>query len=505
MTDERLILEIHDIYKSFYQNEVLHGVDFSLKAGEIHGLVGGNGAGKSTLMKIINGVYRKDSGVIKVDGEEVFFHTALDARKAGIAMVYQEFSLIPSMTVMDNLFLANEKKKKGLLDRKEMYLRTKEVLARLHLDVDPNLSVEELSVGNKQILEIAKALMHQNTKVLILDEPTASLTGHEIEILFQLMREVKAQKIGVILVSHHLQEIMDICDVVTILRGGVDVLSQKTDETNLENMVSAMVGHKVEKQEYLAPSVARTREPILQVKNLYWKNMIQDVSFSVYGGEVVGIAGMMGSGRTEILNMLYGLAKPSAGQILLNGKEIHLNHPHQAITQGIGMVPEDRRTCGIIAEQSVRMNILLPIWKRISKRGMIQEKKGRKIAQEAVENLSIKTSGMEQSLSDLSGGNQQKVVFAKSIVSEPKIYLLDDPTVGVDVEFKSSICREIRKIADHRNAILLVTGELDEMAKIADRILILKHGSIIGEIVREAGQEITEEKLLLACQSGEIV
>ena len=494
-------LEVLGVKKSFDKVEVLHGVDFRLNKGEIHGIIGGNGAGKSTLMKIINGVYAKDAGEIFVNGTPVNFNSALDARAQGISMVFQEFSLVSTMSVTDNLFLGCEPKKRGVIDSKEMLRRAKDVLTRLQSDIDPKTPVGELSVGNKQILEIAKTLISNDSQILIFDEPTASLSRQEIDTLFGLMRKSVEQGMSIILVSHHLQEIMEICDRVTVLRDGNSVMCENVADTDIGELVSAIVGKKIEEQQYIPPSAKRSEEPLLELSGIEWKKALHNISLSLFGGEVLGLAGMMGSGRTELLNIIYGLEKPTKGKIFVNGVETTISHPANAIKKGIGLIPEDRRTCGIIAGQTVRMNVLLSIWGKISRFFIITDNRGKQIANSFVSQLNIKTTGVEQEVSNLSGGNQQKVVLAKNMASEPKVFLLDDPTVGVDVEFKNNICTEIRKIADQGNAVLLVTGELDEMAKIADRILFLKKGQIVKEITRGSGQIISEASLLYELQS----
>jgi ribose transport system ATP-binding protein len=314
MSDATIALEARGIVKVFNRVEVLHGVDFSVKKGEVHGLVGGNGAGKSTLMKIINGVYRPDKGEIFVGGAPARYSTPHEARAAGISMVYQEFSLVPTMTVAQNLYLANEPKKAGFIDDKGIVRRAKEVFSRLNVDIDPKAYVGNLSVGNKQLVEIAKALMLKEPSILIFDEPTSSLSRQEIDILFKIMDDLKKSGIALILVSHHLQEIMQLCDSATVLRDGKAVLSTSIKDTSMDEIVTAIIGKKAAKNEYLPPAAQRSAEPLLTVENLRWKSVVKDVSFSMYGGEILGLAGMMGSGRTEIVNICTEYpGRPRAG------------------------------------------------------------------------------------------------------------------------------------------------------------------------------------------------
>jgi ribose transport system ATP-binding protein len=492
-------LETRQIYKAFNKNEVLHGVDFKVGRNEIHGLVGGNGAGKSTLMKIVNGIYTKDSGTIFVDGVEVKYSTSTGAKDTGISMVYQEFSLVPTMSVAENLFLAREPIKNGFIDKKVALSKAYEVFNKLNVKIDPLESVEDLSVGNMQLTEIAKALVLSDTKVLILDEPTASLSNIEIQSLFKAMREIRDKGVAIILVSHHLQEIVEICDKVTVLRDGISVLTKLTAQTDLNEIIAAMLGFSDNEHayEYIPPSVSRTEKPVLKVKNLNWQNRIIDVSFSLYGGEVVGLVGVTGSGRTEILNILFGLVKPDSGTIIVDGKPTEIGHPNEAIARGISMVPENRRTCGIIADQSIRMNVLLPIWKRITKLFLIKDTESVRLTKEYIEKMDVKCNGTEQEVGSLSGGNQQRVVFAKSLISEPKVFLLDDPTVGIDIAAKATVSKTVRKLADEGKAVLIVSGEFDEIAKVADRVYIIMAGKIKREIVR-GQEEISEASLLSA-------
>lgn len=500
MNNTTSALEAHGIVKAFNRVEVLHGVDFCAKKGEIHGLVGGNGAGKSTLMKIINGVYKPDAGQIFVNGSPVRYGTPHEARAAGISMVYQEFSLVPTMTVAQNLYLANEPVRGGIIDERTILRHAKDVFSRMNVDIDPKAYVGNLNVGNKQLVEIAKALMLKEPSILIFDEPTASLSRQEIDILFNIMNNLKRSGIALILVSHHLQEIMQLCDSATVLRDGKTALTTRIEDTSMDEIVSAIIGKKAAKTEYIPPVAPRSAEPLLTVENLRWKNIIKDVSFSLHGGEILGLAGMMGSGRTEIVNMLYGITRPTSGRIIYKNTRKAIRHPADAIASGIVLVPEERRTNGLILSDTIRMNILLPIWKRLSRFGVIDDNKGKSIAREMVKRLGIKTTSIDQKVMNLSGGNQQKVVFAKNISCDPKIFLLDDPTVGVDIEFKSSIAQSIRSLADAGNAVLLISGELDEMARVADRILVIRQGVIVEEIERSSGREISEKTLVFASQ-----
>lgn len=493
-------METIDIEKSFYKNHVLKGISFGIKKGEVVGLVGSNGAGKSTLMKIINGVYKADRGTVKINGEPVQYKDAQGARKSGIAMVYQEFSLVPTMTVFQNLFLSNEPRKGMLIDDASCIAQAQKAFEDFNVDIDPKVYVESLSIGNQQIVEIVKALL-QNPSVLILDEPTASLTQKEIVQLFNFIAKLKQQGMAVILISHHLQEIMDLCDRVVVLRDGSVVMDDFVKNVEIHEIIQAMIGRRLSGNEYLAPNAAIARtEPLLEIRDMAWGEKLRDISFEVYPGEILGIAGLLGSGRTEILKNIYGLLECESGSIRVKGQPLKRQRPWTSIKNGLFLVPENRRKSGIIAGQSIKSNILLPVWKRMRKKLFIDEQQSNKIASDMVSRLSVKTVSTEQFVERLSGGNQQKVVFAKSLVTEPSVLLLDDPTVGIDIEAKNEIARLIRDISDHGNGVLLVSSEMEELARLSDRVLVLKQGKIISELSRDRGDEITEEKLAEAIQ-----
>jgi len=501
------ILEARNIRKSFSGVEVLHGVNFSLKKGEIHGLAGANGAGKSTLMKILNGVYRKDGGEILLKENPVHFTSPLEAADAGIAMVFQEFSLIPTMTVNQNIFLAREPLKRFMsIDHKESDRLTAQVLESLDIEVDPGEYVENLPVGTQQIVEIAKALSKESS-VLILDEPTASLSNSEIEIFFTILRKLKEKGMSIIIITHHLQEILDICDRVTVLRDGNVELSERIESVTIDSIIKALVGHNVADQDFvtLSRSKAYDREadPCLEVKSLCYKNMVRDLSFQLRGGEVVGLAGLLGSGRTEVLKNIYGLLKPDSGEVVLKGEGVRFRHPAEAIGKGISFVPEHRHEHGIIKGQSVTDNIMLPVWKRYLKTLFISKQRAGEKTDELIRKLKIKTQAGSQLIEELSGGNQQKAVIGKAIVGNVEVLLLDEPTVGVDISSKQEILAVVRSLADEGKAVLMVSSEMDELVQVCDRILVIKDGSLIHEFNQhEDGTKLTEDILISASQGA---
>lgn len=495
-------LELTDIYKAFYNNPVLKGISFGIEKGAILGLLGGNGAGKSTLMKIVTGVYHMDSGRIAVNGEEVSIRSPHDARSNGIAMVYQELSLIPTMTVVQNLFLYAEPHKGLSIDEQECLRLAKEALREFGIeDIELSAAVGDLPIGKQQLIEIIKALL-KKPYVLILDEPTASLTQHEIELLFDFLKKLKAQGISIILISHHMQEIMKICDRAVVLRNGTVALDEAVENLSVSAMVEAMIGRKIQEEEIVRSKPADyTAAPLMGVQGLKSEDgRVDGVDFNIYPGEVVGIAGLMGSGRTELIKSIYGLQKIKAGKIQLNGRETTNEKPWKSIKNGIFMIPEDRRRAGIVAIHSIKMNLFLSAWDRFVHHTCIDDRKADAKARELIGDLAIKSTGTEQELQNLSGGNQQKVVFGKSIFLHPEILMLDDPTVGVDVEAKDGICRIIAGIADSGSGILLVSSEFDQLSKVCDRVLIIKKGKIIGEL-KNGKDDISEAALQVAVQS----
>jgi len=499
-----IVLAAKGIKKSFNKVEVLHGVDFNLIRGEVHGIVGQNGAGKSTMMKIINGVYTRDEGNLLINDEEVNYDTPIGASAHGISMVYQEFSLVPSMTVSENLFLAQEPLHGPFIDTKFAYQKAVRLFSELEMDINPQELVSRLPVGERQVVEIAKALS-RDSSILIMDEPTASLSNVEIQSLFKVIRRLKKEGISIIFVSHHLNEVIEICDRVTIIRDGEVALNDEVAHLKLENIISAMIGHKYHRNIAKRKLSVVRNQSVLEVTHLTLFNHYQDISFNLYSGEVLGIAGVLGCGRSELLKTLYGILPSDEGKIKLNGHEIKIIHPAQALTNGIIHVPEDRRKNGVLGGLSVRSNILLPIWNRLSRYGFIQEKKGSDLVNKLVIDLKIKTTNYDQLVRRLSGGNQQKVVFAKSLTTQPKILLLDDPTVGVDVGTKEDIAQIIRSLANQGNAIILVSSEMEELADLCDRILIIQKGRIKRIIDCFQEKDINEEYLMNAIQSNQEV
>lgn len=498
-----LLLEATGIRKSFHGVEVLHGVDFGLRRGEVHGLVGQNGAGKSTLMKILNGVYARDAGEIRIGGGVAEYDSAAGAREHGIAMVFQEFSLIPTMTVAQNVLLTREPRGAGgLIDDGAANRRTREVLGELGVVINPKREVGRLAVGSRQLVEIAKALS-QETAILILDEPTASLTVSEIETLFASIRRLTAKGIAIVYISHHLREVIEICDRVTVLRDGAVTLSAPTHTLSLPAVVRSMLGASLETElRWQDRSVDRSRTPLLRASGLCLGERVRDVSFDLHAGEVLGIAGLLGSGRTELFRVLFGIDRPEAGSLEIDGKRVTIGSPGAALRRGMALVPEDRRRAGLVPEHSVRANVLMAAWRTIARLGLVRDREGDRLVVGFVERLKIRTPGLRQQVNRLSGGNQQKVVVAKYLTVRPRVLLLDDPTVGIDVRSKADILDEVRTMAEAGTGIILVSSEFEELAAVADRVMLLRDGAVAGWLDRSAGDDLSEEGLSQAIQAA---
>ena len=496
------VLECRQICKSFGGVTVLNNVDFMLEKGEIHALVGQNGAGKSTLMKIINGVYTQDSGTILIEGKEQIYKSAQEARRAGISMVFQDFSLVPTLSVSQNIFLARELSGGHLgLDDRRMEEITQKLLDSIGIDISihPRDYVENLSVGSKQLVEIAKALS-TDSKILIFDEPTASLSQAEISLLFNVIQNLKKKGISIIYISHYLRDIFKLCDSVTVLRDGFNVLSRPISSTSLEEVIDAMVGKKVgNRVSWQKGQRSGEDKPLLSVRNLS-TDSIHQISFDLWPGEIVGLAGLLGSGRTEIFKALFGLDPIKSGEIFIRSEKSAIHSVPDALSYGLGLVPEDRRNQGLIMDFSINENIVLPLMNKLTQLILINDHKGKEISQEYVRNFQIKCDGIEQQVRYLSGGNQQKVVVAKNVANQPKILLLDDPTFGVDIQSKWEIMNIVKEFASLGNGVLFVSSEFGEIASFCDRVLVVKKGEITKTILNSGEPTLDEEALLKMVQ-----
>ena len=496
-----IVLAARGIRKSFSGVEVLHGVDLTLHRGEVHGLVGQNGAGKSTLVKIIDGAYSADAGEIVVNGVPLAGRGAGESRKRGIAMVFQEFSLMPAMSVGHNILLSREPKGRlGLIDDGETRRQARAALDRIGAAIDPDRLVGELPVGSRQLVEVAKAIS-QDATILILDEPTSSLTSMEIRVLADATRRLTAEGIAVIFISHHLNEVVEMCDRVTVLRDGMVTLSAPTSELSLPLIIESMLGRSLEGALAYEPhEVDRSGGAVLKVTGLR-NSRLSDVSFELHRGEILGIAGLLGSGRTELLRAIFGIDRLEAGSIEIDGRTRRIRNPADAPRAGIALVPEDRARAGLVRDHSVAANILMATWSRFTRGGLIDDGAARHAARAFIEQLSIQASGLDQPVRSLSGGNQQKVVVARNLSVRPSVLLLDDPTVGVDVGSKRDILLGVRELARLGNAILLVSSEFEELAGVADRVLVLRDGRVLKTLDRATGDDVSLRALSKAVQA----
>lgn len=492
------VLEMKQIKKSFAV-PVLKGVDFSLKKGEVHALIGGNGAGKSTLMKIMTGIYTKDEGEIFVNGKLIDMKNIHVANEQGIAMIFQELSLIQTMTVAENIFLGEEVTKKGLRDTSYMNKKAREVLEELGIAVEPETIVGTLSVGMSQMVEIAKAVA-KNAKILILDEPTASLSDSETEHLFRLIEELKETGVSMVYISHRMNEILRIADSITILRDGIIAHTDTVKNMTLDKIISHMLGRNGGKKfDWVERSYDEQGEDLLTVEHLKINDKIQDISFSLKPGEILGFAGLMGSGRTEILETLFGRRKNQGGTIKLNGEPIQINSIKDAVKSGFALIPEDRRKQGLILIHSVKENAILPKVSQLCKgRIFVDEKRADTMVEDNISKLNVVTDGIHKRINLLSGGNQQKIVVAKWMNMNPKVMMLDEPTAGVDIGAKAEIIDLIRDFADQGKGVLFVSSELAELMAVCDRIIVLFDGRITGCLSRKEIK--AEEELQYAIQ-----
>jgi ribose transport system ATP-binding protein len=501
--DTSIAVSMRDIHKSFGKVDVLRGVDFDLRHGEVHALLGGNGAGKSTLMKILQGVHRADAGDIIIDGQPVNFHAPSDATATGIGMVFQEFSLIPTLSVAQNIFLGREPHKFGLIDDRTLNRQAAALLDRMGADINPRSLIADLPVGYWQLTEIAKALSMQ-ARVLIMDEPTASLPYSEVEALFTLIGRIKEQGISIIYISHRMAEIARVADRLSIIRDGRRVLTDDVHAVPPEQVAESIVGREILHGFTRTKRDADTPRSItLSVENLSAGGRLDSVSFEVSSGEVVGLAGLIGSGRTELARCLFGIDRIDSGRIVVDGKPIRPRRPLDAINSGVMLVPEDRQSQGLVREHSVRTNLLLPSLTRLARGPFIDDSKGRALCADLAHRLGIRSNAIDHPVSRLSGGNQQKVVISKWLALGevgvlPRVLILDEPTTGVDIASKTDIMQLVLDLADTGTAIILISSELEELLAVADRVLVMRQGRIDADFDRDNIPD--EESLQLAIQ-----
>jgi len=491
LSDVLVLME--GIDKTFPGVHALKQCRFELCSGEVHALLGENGAGKSTLMKILSGVYSKDAGRIVYKGKEVEIPNTKAAQDLGISIIFQEFNLIPHLTVAQNIYIGREPRRgvRFILNEKEINEKTQKLLDMMNLDIDPRAKVSELSVAKQQMVEIAKALS-LNSEVLIMDEPTAALTDSEIDELFRIIRDLRKKGVGIIYISHRLEEIGIISDRITVMRDGEYIDTVPAKDVTTDQIIKMMVGREI----YVtseATDESANNEVVLEVKNLNRGKAIRDVSFKLRKGEILGFAGLMGAGRTEVARAIFGADPIDSGEVFVNGTKVNIKQPIDAVKNGIGYLSEDRKQFGLMLDLNVELNTVIASLKNYSKLGWIDENKTRKDANKWVEALKIKTPGLEQRVKNLSGGNQQKVVIGKWLTRDCNILIFDEPTRGIDVGAKSEIYKLMNKLAAEGKAIIMISSELPEILRMSHRVIVMCEGRITGEL---SYKEATQERIM---------
>ncbi len=499
------LVKMNGVVKKFPGVTALSGISFEIKKGEVHVLLGENGAGKSTLMKILSGVHSPTEGTITISGKEFKRLTPIESTENGISVIYQELSVINELSIAENLFVGKLPTKKlgffEVVDYSEMYKRAAELLKKVGLKRDPKTLVEEISISEKQQVEIAKALA-KDSKVIIMDEPTASLTSEEVNHLFEIIKTLKKEGKGIVFISHKLSEIIEIGDRVSVLKDGKYVGTKKVSEVSEDDLVTMMVGRQVQKnyQHEDAPETFENEEVIFEVKNLSRKDRkVKDVSFKLHRGEILGFSGLVGSGRSEMMNSIFGAEPKSSGQIFIGGKEVKINTPYEAIKHGLAMVTENRRETGFFQNFDIKKNIsILPFiknsyWGGLG--GIVSDKYENDCSVNQRKNMNIKCASLEQNITELSGGNQQKVILGKWVAASSQIIIFDEPTKGIDIGSKSEIYSLMRRLSDEGKGVLVVSSELPELLAVCDTIAVFKEGEIVKTF---AHKDATEEKIIKA-------
>lgn len=495
---EKLVMQ--KINKSFSGVSVLKDVDFSVNAGEIRALIGENGAGKSTLMKILCGIYEMDSGKISIDGSDVTSkYTIQEAGRQGVVMIHQEIVLVQGMSICENIFMGMEPKTAfQTVSFSKMINETKKLLEQLDMeDISPERLVETLSISQQQMVEIARALA-KNARIIIMDEPTSSLSDREVSLLFKQIRRLKSQGVAVIYISHKMDEIFEIADSVTVMRDGCHIVSNNIEKISYEEIIRHMVGREI--SEYYPPHIPCFGEEVLKAENVT-TDKVRDISFTLHKGEIFGLAGLVGAGRTEFINAIFGVEAVRSGQILYCGRTFHAKSPREAVKNGIALVPEDRKLNGLFLENSIAYNMTITVLDRFIRWMFPNRKKEKKIIAQYADMLSIKMAGTEQLAVELSGGNQQKIVFSKWLASEPKVLILDEPTRGIDVGAKAEIYHLMHEIARSGVAIIMISSELPEVLNLSTRIGVMCEGRLV-QIFDLREEEVSQEKIMYYATGG---
>lgn len=484
------LLDMKQIIKSFNGVEVLHGIDFSLRAGTVHALMGENGAGKSTLMKVLAGVHKCDDGEIWLKGKKTEIQSPRHAQELGIAMIHQELSPVPEMTVAENIFLGREPRKGLFVDYKKMYADTEQLLGEMKVRVSPRAKIGRLKVADQQLIEISKAIS-LNADIIVMDEPTSAITDQEVEILFKTIADLKKKGTGIIYISHKMDEIFRIADDITVLRDGTYVNSWEAKDINNNTLIKNMVGREL--NEIFPKIKVPAKDVVMEVRHFTKENQFEDISFQVREGEILGIAGLIGAGRTELMNAIFGLEKPDSGEVFFEGKKVEIRRPSDAIRHGIAYVTEDRKNEGLVLEMGVGQNITIASMKTLSSGMFIKRQEEKKTIDDQIRALRIKVHSPRQLVGKLSGGNQQKVVLAKWMMKNPKLLILDEPTRGIDIGAKSEIYKLMGEFVEKGNSIIMISSEMPEAMGMSDRILVLSSGRLSGELSRE---EFVQEDIM---------
>lgn len=486
------LLRMVNINKRFGGIQALSDVDFTLHQTQVHALVGKNGAGKSTLMKVLMGVVHPDSGEIYLEGKKVVIPNTNTAQKLGISIVYQELSLVKDLSVAENIFLGRlpTKKNSAIVDWEKLYDMARIELNKLNMDIDPRIKVAGLKIAHQQIIEIAKALSF-NSRILILDEPTSALAEKEVQDLFKIIKSLKSRhKVGIIYISHRLAEIEQIADYITVFRDGKKITDGNIGDFNKKDIIQNIMGKNLDESREVKSSASK--EVLLSVQGLAKKNIFKDISFTLHKGEILGIAGLVGAKRTELVRTIFGVDPYTQGEIYVEGKRMEKISPIMMKKMGIALVPEDRKTQGLIKDFSVKNNLTVTVLDVVSKLHVLQKKKEVGLSRQSIRDNNIKTGGIYESINSMSGGNQQKVVLAKWLATKPKILLLDEPTRGIDVGAKAEIFNLLQELAAQGTGIIFISSELEEVVKIADRILIMYNGRLVGESTQDNMMTLNE-------------
>lgn len=488
--DNNTLLVMKGIDKQFPGVYALKSVDFDLKSGEVHALLGENGAGKSTLIKILGGIYTIDQGEIFVEGKQVAIHNVKDAQANGISIIHQELVLVPYMTVAENIFLGRESiNNLRFVDKPEMIRKTQELLDTFGLDIKATAKVGSLTTANQQMVEIIKAISF-NAKIIVMDEPTSSLSEKEVSHLFETIKRLKSQGVGIIYISHRMSELMAITDRVTVMRDGEYIGTQVTKETTNDELIAMMVGREL--THYYTRTYNNPSETVLQVKNLYG-GFLKDISFELKKGEILGFAGLVGAGRSEVMKCIFGIDPISSGEIWINGKKVNIKNPNDAIGYGIGLVPESRKEEALFLQRSVKFNTTIKVLEHFIKGIFVNINKENEIAHKYVEDMSVKTPHLNQLVGHLSGGNQQKIVIGRWLATQPKILILDEPTRGVDVGAKAEIYGIMNDLVKSGVSIIMISSELPEVINMSDRVVVMCGGRVTGSLERT---ELSQEKIM---------